>query len=402
MNRLYFDTTGLFYLPLHIDQLAYPLPTQDSTATVASESVSPTTAVPCIAPTKTVTTIVYASNVPESTATVIGDDAQETITVTYLYGMAYNAYISPYTPDKDDMWRDDFDEFCAMYFNFNSHENNLLTCGVATGDIDFQGVGYSMLPGQSVATDVSAIAIVYHGYLLAPMTGLYYFDPGFDDFGGVWIGDDAYANWTWDNVNARGGYSDFQGGFDHPFDLNEGDLLPCTIIAANAYDYFSIGLQLYVDGRKTFITDFTGYFIQPHLEDPWSPAVRDPASCPLPPQQPGVKPTCDGKLGTEYVNYYSGTGYTEQYSDQRDFSYPPIVNQYDASYDVFSVAELCGNKTIADTHNGYYSFDVHFVTTSNMWECVEFWTPDKDVSYFDEANNSIREAYGWCIYGDDF
>lgn len=328
-------------------------------------SVSPTLAVPSVAPTKTVTTTVYASNVPESTATVIGDDAQETITATYPYGMAYNAYISPYTPDQDQLWREDFNEFGAMYFNFNSDENTLLTCGVATGDIDFGGAGYSKLPGQNAAADFSAITIVYHGYFLAPMTRSYLFAPNFDDFGGIWIGDDAYTSWTWDNVNAQGGQS--QDIFANAFELNEGDLLPCTILAANAYGDFYTGLRLYVPGQEEYVTDFTGYFIQPHLADTWSPAVRDPASCPLPPQQPGVKPQCDGKVQTEYANYYSGSGYTENYNNPGNSAFPPIVNQYNASYDVCSVTELCGNKTIADDHNGYYSFDVHFSSSSNVW-----------------------------------
>ena len=227
------------------------------------------------------------------------------------------------------------------------------------------------------------------------MTGSYLFAPNFDDFGGIWIGDDAYTNWTWDNVNAQGGQS--QDIFANAFELNEGDLLPCTILAANAYGDFDTGLRLYVPGQADYITDFTGYFIQPHLADSWSPAVRDPASCPLPPQQPGVKPQCDGKVQTVYANYYSGSGYTENYNNPGNSAFPPIVNQYNASYDVCSVTELCGDKTIADDHNGYYSFDVHFSSSSNVWVCVEFWSPNRDASYFDVADSDVREAYG-CVY----
>ena len=398
LDEIYTDTSGLFYLPLDFDELTYPLPTQSSTATVTS----PTSMVPSAAPTKTITTTVYANNVPESTATVTGYDAQETITVTYPYGMAYNAYISPYTPDKDRTWAWDFNNFGAMYFNFNNDENTLLTCGIATEDyINFAGTGYSALPGQNAPTDVSAIAIVYHGYFLAPVTGTYLFLAQFDDFGGIWIGDDAYTDWTWDNVIARGGLSS-QDPLEHEFSLNEGDLVPCTILAANAYDSFSIGFALSVPGQG-FINDFTGYFVQPHLADTWSPALKDPASCPLPPQKPGVIPQCDGKVQTAYSNYYSGIGYTESYDNPGNQFEPPIVNQYPASYDVCTVAELCGNKTITDIDGGYYSFDLHFLISTSMWECVEFWKPNSsDPSYFNVANSDVREAYGWSIYRDNF
>ena len=175
LNQVLTDTTGLFLVPLEFDEFPYPMPTPSRTLTL--EDVSPTVTVPSSAPTKTVTTTVYANNVPESTTTVTGDDAQETITVTHPYGMAYNVYISPYTPDKDGNWEADFNTFGAGWLNFNSDENTLLTCGIATGDINFEGSGYSKLPGQNAATDFAAIAIVYHGYFLAPTTGTYSFIP---------------------------------------------------------------------------------------------------------------------------------------------------------------------------------------------------------------------------------
>lgn len=200
-------------------------------------------------------------------------------------GLAYNAYINPFNIDNDLTWRGDFASMGPSYFRNNS--NYLVTCGIANDIRIFNSDIYSSingyLPGQTILTDLEHIAVVFHGYFVAPEAGTYQFTANSDDWGYIWLGaSTAFTGWNEDNwvASDRAGGPTVTGFYNV---TSAGELVPTTILYANAGQRCACDFSiLFPDGSQT--SDFAGLFAQPARDtwEMWMPHVYDPRNCPLP------------------------------------------------------------------------------------------------------------------------
>ena len=43
----------------------------------------------------------------------------------------------------------------------------------------------------------------------------------------------------------------------------------------------------------------------------------------------------------------------------------------------------------------YQSFDLHYLCSTEMWECVAYYDPDDDASYFDVPDSDALYTFGF-------
>jgi len=102
--------------------------------------------------------------------------------------------------------------------------------------------------------------------------------------------------------------------------------------------------------------------------------------------------------GTPYYEYYSGSGYTENTDNPGNddpSQYPPVTTTIAGTSDTCAVIQECANIAGND-NNVYYSFDVHFLESAQIWQCVQFYDPAQS-GYFNVANSDVELAYGYTI-----
>lgn len=63
--------------------------------------------------------------------------------------------------------------------------------------------------------------------------------------------------------------------------------------------------------------------------------------------------------------------------------------------DSCSAIQSCANAAENGFSTYYDSFDVHYSNASNAWECVLYYGLNSDSTYFNVANKSISQVYGY-------
>lgn len=289
------DTTGFFFLPRAIDQFSYPLPQQESVVrTITTGSFATTDFLDTDMPTETLIiitptppTITITSGAQDYTTTTTGAGGRMTVEVVeqFGYGMAYNAYLNPFNYDEDVNWGSNFAANGPAHFKTDS--NKRITCGISN-DINFADTSgpnaHGYLPGQPRTTNLSHIALVYHGLFLVPTSGIYHFATNSDDFGYIWAGEVAYSNWTAENAVASNGYN--QPTTSIPQNFTAYDRVPVTILYANGGGDCRANFSLIMPGGES-VDNFYRLFLNPSLQEApevprWIPAYAD-GPCAAPP-----------------------------------------------------------------------------------------------------------------------
>ena len=345
--------------------------------TTLLDTASPTELLEIVVPTAITTTII--SGTVDSTTTTTGPDGLATVEVAYPAGLVCNAFENPYNQYEGDYEPSDFDPS-----HFNSYGNSLITCGIAV-NVDFDSAGddgYGTLPGQDSQTELTTIAVVFQGYFLAPQSGNYVFEANCDDFGYIWIQSAAFTDWADENYILGGATS-----VSLPVFFQEGDSIPITILYANfggdASSRFTVILpdEMSVDGS-------TDYFYQPHSNDLVIP----------PPGTDYTTPT--GCEGNGFQQFYFGSGYTLNPSYISDYDDNDAVQAYFSphnDYNVDEVVQVCERVCYNNFgDSGCGAFDLHFLTSESIWECVLYegsgGTPDSS-DYNIQAD--VTQAYGF-------
>ena len=52
----------------------------------------------------------------------------------------------------------------------------------------------------------------------------------------------------------------------------------------------------------------------------------------------------------------------------------------------------------ASAYDVYYSIDLHFLRSSQMWECVVYFDLGETAADFNVPNNDVVVAYGYSCY----
>ncbi|KAF2722974.1 hypothetical protein K431DRAFT_283482 [Polychaeton citri CBS 116435] len=117
--------------------------------------------------------------------------------------------------------------------------------------------------------------------------------------------------------------------------------------------------------------------------------------------QCAATPTCSAASNAQggfYTLYYTGSGYTENYNNpgNDNTGFPPLVNYFPASTSTCDAVTQCASISYADPYV-YWSFDLHFRTSTNQWECVQFFDNSQDPGYFNVADPDVSVAYGYSL-----
>lgn len=96
-----------------------------------------------------------------------------------------------------------------------------------------------------------------------------------------------------------------------------------------------------------------------------------------------------------YTNYFSGANVTENTNNPGNSATDPAVTLEIGNTDSCSAINACANAAENNETTYYDSFDVHYSTASKSWECVLYYNRNTDSSYFNVANTSISQVYGY-------
>lgn len=102
-----------------------------------------------------------------------------------------------------------------------------------------------------------------------------------------------------------------------------------------------------------------------------------------------------------YSEYYSGSGYVASASNVGNNalpSFPPLKTTFPGSLTDCQAVVACA-QTAVEAPDNYWSFDLHYLTTSGQWECVQYINGNEDVSAFSVKNTAVSKAYGFSVQG---
>ena len=303
-----------------------------------------------------------ASSSSGASATSSGASASATSGLSTVPGFVYGAFNNPsYTAsDKAD----------SIAF-FNSDSNSLVSCGIST-TTNFGAGTSSTLPGQSTSRDLSHIAVVYHGYFQAPLTGQYYFGANSAAFSYIWYGQDAQTAWTSSNWAANDSAA-------HPTDLTAGEQLPMTLLYVNdgsgsGNAYFNVRLP-----NGTYEDNLGGLLFAPKDGETWSPIPISACTVPT---------SCDSN---GFSQYYFGSGYV--YAEPNyDSTHSPTTIPYPANQ---SEAAILSDCAASATSKGYQHLDIHYDSHDGQWYCVQYHTADTDTAHWSNAMSQVTAAFGY-------
>ena len=58
-------------------------------------------------------------------------------------------------------------------------------------------------------------------------------------------------------------------------------------------------------------------------------------------------------------------------------------------------ADLANNPNSSDIYSIYYSFDLHYLVSNGTWECVLYWDPNADATYFNVSDPDAIFTFGY-------
>ncbi|KIK64552.1 hypothetical protein GYMLUDRAFT_40064 [Collybiopsis luxurians FD-317 M1] len=96
--------------------------------------------------------------------------------------------------------------------------------------------------------------------------------------------------------------------------------------------------------------------------------------------------------------FYSGSGYTLNYNNPGNWAgHPPMVLTLDGSTETCTAIQTCANAARAQI-NVYYTFDLHYDESVDMWYCVQFYDYSSDAGLFNVADANVIAGYGFIKY----
>lgn len=107
--------------------------------------------------------------------------------------------------------------------------------------------------------------------------------------------------------------------------------------------------------------------------------------------------TPDTPDGFPYYQCYSGQYVienTDNGGNDDPTDYPPVTFEYAGMLDMCDAAQLCADNAQA-TPGVYQSFDLHYLCSAEMWECVAYYDPNDDTSYFDVPDSDALYTFGF-------
>ncbi|KAL6718911.1 hypothetical protein ACLMJK_003146 [Lecanora helva] len=319
---------------------------------------------------------VEASSSAGATASSSGPTASSTGSASGVPGLVYSVFTNPgYSTTNR----------AGSVAYFNNDSLPLVSCGVATGGIDFYTGTSSQLPGQTTSQDLSEVAIVFHGYFTPPTDGYYRFEPNDVSFSYVWTGQKAFTDWSSTNFDSDdSSATQFQG--------TQGVPIPITMLYVNDANTWPSGTQsghafLNLESRSpgpsdsaTYSSDLTGLITQPNDGDTWSP---------LPLSECTVPTSCDAN---GFYQYYFGSGYVFSAGAPANYDQSPQTLPYPPSTSLSSIVSQCESNA---NSIGYQSLDIHFDDRDNQWYCVQYHGYSNDTTFWSDANSRVTEAFGY-------
>ena len=118
-------------------------------------------------------------------------------------------------------------------------------------------------------------------------------------------------------------------------------------------------------------------------------------TCAPPPQ---VTFDVGDELYENYKLYYQGSGYTESPNNPGNDppNFPSITNQLNSSLSACAAVRECAQLCFHD-EGIFYSFDLHFRRSTQLWECVQYFNWNEDAGYFNVTDSDVLVGYGYSI-----
>ena len=98
-----------------------------------------------------------------------------------------------------------------------------------------------------------------------------------------------------------------------------------------------------------------------------------------------------------YFEYYSGQYVIENTDNQGNYDptdYPPVTTELPGTLDMCDAASLCA-EFAATSPSVYESFDLHYLCSTEMWECVAYFGSTEDTSGFDVPDSDALYTFGF-------
>ena len=76
-------------------------------------------------------------------------------------------------------------------------------------------------------------------------------------------------------------------------------------------------------------------------------------------------------------------------------TYPPIYVSITGTYDMCSAASDCAQLGANQNPGPYYSFDLHYLASNATWECVLYYDPNSDPTYFNVVDSDACLSFGF-------
>lgn len=99
--------------------------------------------------------------------------------------------------------------------------------------------------------------------------------------------------------------------------------------------------------------------------------------------------------------YYAGQGVTEDPNNPGASGHPSKVTELSGNLTACDAIQQCTNLCDTDLDIELsYSFDVHYLESTDQWECVRYYELNNGPSsqtYFDINNCDVREVYGYNV-----
>jgi hypothetical protein len=103
----------------------------------------------------------------------------------------------------------------------------------------------------------------------------------------------------------------------------------------------------------------------------------------------------------DYELYFSETGVKINPNNPGNTVNPLVKTELDGSLSQCNAASPCATNRINaindDLCNAYISFNLQFRISTGVWECVSYFNPNKDASYFNVEDPDEGTALGYNI-----
>lgn len=112
-----------------------------------------------------------------------------------------------------------------------------------------------------------------------------------------------------------------------------------------------------------------------------------------------------------YTQYFSGSRYIEN-TDNPGNDAPPATTTFTVSAPATTnvpscppdepseeAIQICANFAI-NNPGEYYSFDIHYLSSEQLWQCIAYYDPNTDTSYFNVPDSDATIVYGYSLADD--